>query len=212
MANIELVKTLARRALSDSIWKSCLIEGLHTAFSTVEVVMYSPSSKVLTSTYEVEFILNMKDAWGYLFEDLGEPNALNTLMQFNKIVGWRLFYNAGEIRHHGVTVMGSIAKFPIPVRTDIVEELKQLSTIEDPVAKAVSYFCYIAKKQMFADGNKRVAQLVCNKILVESGIGYLVIPADEIATLCKYLVEYYDTDNVNNLFDFLMSCIVYVKE
>ena len=32
-------------------------------------------------------------------------------------------------------------------------------------------FCFIARTQMFLDGNKRVAQLMCNKIMMEDDIG-----------------------------------------
>lgn len=36
-----------------------------------------------------------------------------------------------------------------------------MAEIED---KALKYFCYIARTQMFIDGNKRVAQLMANKV------------------------------------------------
>lgn len=57
----------------------------------------------------------------------------------------------------------------------IMESINEIEQIEDLELRALKYFCYIVRTQMFNDGNKRVAQLVTNKVLIEHNIGIFQI-------------------------------------
>ena len=46
----------------------------------------------------------------------------------------------------------------------IIDTMAEIEDISDIENKALKYFCYIARTQMFIDGNKRVAQLMANKV------------------------------------------------
>ncbi len=46
----------------------------------------------------------------------------------------------------------------------IMESINDMEQIEDIELRARKYFCYIARTQMFIDGNKRVAQLMANEL------------------------------------------------
>ena len=50
----------------------------------------------------------------------------------------------------------------IPQETVIINKLEQ--HMKNRLEAALEMFCFIARTQMFLDGNKRVAQLMCNKI------------------------------------------------
>ena len=77
--------------------------------------------------------------------------------------------------------------------------------------RALSYFCYITRTQLFIDGNKRVAQLMANKILIENGVGILSIPVDNVGEFKRLLIESYETGNSGSIKDFLKNkCIQYV--
>jgi prophage maintenance system killer protein len=45
---------------------------------------------------------------------------------------------------------------------------KQRKFYENIELRALKYFCYIARTQMFIDGNKRVAQLMVTKVVGET--------------------------------------------
>lgn len=49
--------------------------------------------------------------------------------------------------------------------------LDEIAAMDDRLEAALEMFCYVARTQMFLDGNKRVAQLMCNKIMMEDDIG-----------------------------------------
>lgn len=69
-------------------------------------------------------------------------------------------------------------------------------------------FCYFSRSQLFWDGNKRMAQLMANKALIESGVGILSIPVERNKEFFMKLVKYYESNNASELCMFLSrECI-----
>ena len=75
--------SLGKRQLVDSIWKSAGIEGLGTTFPNTEKIL--SNLPVQTRRDEVLFIVNMKRAWYFLFDNIDYPNNLAFLRELNKI-------------------------------------------------------------------------------------------------------------------------------
>ena len=63
----------------------------------------------------------------------------------------------------------------------------------------INLFCWIQKSQMFLDDNKRVANLVANKEMIKNGQGIISIPVEKIGQYFTLLIEYYETDNIEDL-------------
>ncbi|MCM1257734.1 MAG: Fic family protein [Roseburia sp.] len=85
-----------------------------------------------------------------------------------------LFHYAGEIRTFPVQIGGTSWEPEMTHTGIIMETIRELERIEDKelkALKALKYFCYITRTQMFIDGNKRVAQLTANKVLIQNDIG-----------------------------------------
>lgn len=93
----------------------------------------------------------------------------------------------------------------LPHEGMIVETLDRINQMTDKLEAALEMFCFVAGTQMFLDGNKRVAQLMCNKIMMENDIGIFSIPYDEIDHFKELLVEFYETDNSDKIKDFFRS-------
>ena len=55
------------------------------------------------------------------------------------------------------------------------------------------------RRQMFIDGNKRVAMLFANKIMIKNGKGIISIPIEKIEEFGKELTTYYETNKMENL-------------
>ena len=127
---------MAKRLLVDSIWKSANLEGLGTTFPKTEAILANAPTN--TKTEEVLFVINMKRAWELLF------------------------HYAGEIRTIPVQIGGTSWEPELPHTGIIIDSLDEIEKIQDIELKALKYFCYIARTQMFIDGNKRVAQLIVN--------------------------------------------------
>lgn len=197
---------MAKRLLVDSIWKSANLEGLGTTFPKTEAIL--ANAPTTTKTEEVLFIINMKRAWQFLLDNLNYDNSLMILREYNKIVGELLFNYAGEIRTIPVQIGGTSWESEISQTGIIIDNLEEIGKIEDIELKALKYFCYVTRTQMFIDGNKRVAQLMANKVLIENDIGIFQIPIEKLEEFKMLLIEFYETNSDEKIIEFMKEfCI-----
>ena len=78
----DTAKEMAKRLVIDSIWKSANLEGLGTTYpKTYAILANAPTN---TRAEEVIFIINMKEAWQFLLDNLDCPNNLEILLEYNK--------------------------------------------------------------------------------------------------------------------------------
>ncbi|MDD3361073.1 MAG: Fic family protein [Hespellia sp.] len=197
---------MAKRLLVDSIWKSANLEGLGTTFPKTEAIL--ANAPTTTKTEEVLFVVNMKRAWQFLLDNLDYNNCIMLLRQYNKIVGELLFDYAGEIRTISVQIGGTSWEPEIPQSGIIIDSINEIERISDIEIRALKYFCYIARTQMFIDGNKRVAQLMANKILIEKNIGIFQIPIEMLEEFKELLISFYETNDDGEIMRFMKEyCI-----
>ena len=197
---------MAKRLLVDSIWKSANLEGLGTTFPKTEAILSNAPTE--TRSEEVLFVINMKRAWQFLLDNLDSPNNIMLLREYNKVVGELLFRNNGEIRTFPVQIGGTSWEPELPNSAAIIADLQEIDSIDDIELKALKFFCFVARTQMFVDGNKRVAQLIANKILVENDIGIFQIPIEKLEQFKTLLIEFCETANDAAIIDFMKEfCI-----
>ncbi len=201
---------MAKRLVIDSIWKSANLEGLGTTFPKTEAILANAPTE--TRTEEVLFIINMKRAWQFLLDNLDVPNNLMLLREYNKIAGEMLFRGNGEIRTFPVQIGGTTWEPELPDVSKISEDISEIDTITDAVTKALKYFCYITRGQFFPDGNKRVAQLIANKILIENNVGIFQVPIDKIEKFKTLLIDFYETGSDEKIIPFMTeNCVKKVR-
>lgn len=206
-SNVNYAIEMAKRMLIDSIWKSANLEGLGTTFPKTEMIL--ENLPVETSREEVLFIINMKIAWDFLLQNSIYPVCLALLRELNKIVGDKLFYGNGEIRKLPVRIGGTDWEPKIPDVAELYDSMKSLNLIEDTVEKSLKYFCFVARSQMFIDGNERVAQLIANKILIENGVGIFQIPINAIDEFKSLLLGFYNSGDDYEIISFMKDyCVV----
>lgn len=189
MNNISI--SLGKRQMVDSIWKSAGIEGLGTTFPNTEKIL--ENLPVETKRDEVLFIVNMKRAWQFLFDNIDYPNTLSFLREINKICMENLSYDAGSLRTVPVTIGGTSWTPEYPQEGAIVEKLDEIARMPDRLEAALEMFCFVARSQMFTDGNKRAAQLMCNKLMMENDIGIMSVPYEKIDAFKSLLVRFYES-------------------
>lgn len=201
---------MAKRLLVDSIWKSANLEGLGTTFPKTEAIL--ANAPTTTKTEEVLFIINMKRAWQFLLDNLSYGNSLMLLREYNKVVGELLFSYAGEIRTISVQIGGTSWEPEVPHTGIIIENIERIEQIEDIETRALKFFCYVARTQMFIDGNKRVAQLIANKILIQNDIGIFQIPIEKLEDFKMLLINFYETAHDEKIIEFMKNyCIKKVR-
>lgn len=202
----DTAKEMAKRLIVDSIWKSANLEGLGTTFPKTEAILANAPTE--TKSEEVLFVINMKRAWQFLLDTIGYKNNISLLREYNKIVGELLFRFNGDIRTIPVQIGGTSWEPDMPHEGIIISDMENIERIEDVEQRALKYFCYVARAQMFIDGNKRVAQLIANKILIEHNIGIFQIPIEKLEQFKTLLIEFYETNEDGKIIDFMKEyCI-----
>ena len=74
--------------------------------------------------------------------------------------------------------------------------------------KALEMFLFCARGQFFYDGNKRLATLIANKIMIQNGLGIISIPIKYKNKFLQLLVEFYETNENSAIKNFIYdNCI-----
>ena len=115
----------------------------------------------------------------------------------------------GELYVTGnVQITGTDYIPPVPVQSDIEEEINQILKIESVTERAIEYMLYGMRKQLFWDGNKRTSTICANKIMIENGAGIIKVPDSKLEEFNVLLSEYYSTNNNSKIKEFIYdNCI-----
>lgn len=194
---------IAKRYLVDSIYASARVEGIVVTFSQTQQILYNlPVNGIRPN--DIQFILNMREAWRFILNTLDEPINATYVRELNKICGNGLIYGCVMFRESIVTITGTSYVPPIPQYADIASQLRELGGMNDYIDKGIKYFEYLAKALLFVDGNKRLAQLIANKVLIADGVGILKIPDTKVTEFFNVLVDYYETGSYK-LYNYLLN-------
>ena len=61
--------------------------------------------------------------------------------------------------------------------------------------KALDYMLFLVKNQLFNDGNKRIAMMIANKVLITHGCGILSVDQGYLEHFFTLLVDYYEEES-----------------
>lgn len=158
----------AKRKLVDNIYRSANLEGIAVTFADT----YAFMNNVNTGKISVDDMLKLKglkDAWSMVLNSLDEELTIDYIknVHFEVCKGQNIF-PLGDFRDRGVGITGTSWRPKLPSECDYAKELKELKEIVNPLERGISIFCWIQRSQMFLDGNKRVANIIANKELLQT--------------------------------------------
>lgn len=192
--NVEENIFWAKRNLVDYIWKSANLEGIAVTFPETQTIFEGISVQG-KSIDDINSIVQLKHGWQYLLNTQDEELTLGYIKRLHLELGKMTILNAGCLRMDEVRIVGSHYIPPIPEETEVENTLKQISVSSSGwTEKALDYMLYLAKSQLFYDGNKRISMMVANKILISHGCGILSVPQEKLERFFTLLVEYYEDD------------------
>lgn len=194
----------AKRMIVDSIWKEANIEGISATFPQTQEI-YEGRTVAGLGVEETVAINNLKHAWWKLIDEIDEPLSSEFVKSMNKEIGGGIIRNAGQLRDFSALISGCNYRPPLPSEESLTEAIEHIEKIENPEKKGLSTFCILAKQQFFPDGNKRTAQLVSNKVLIEHGAGILSVPVEKKLEFGEQLIAYYESDDMETLMKFLAT-------
>lgn len=193
---------IAKRNIVDYIWKSANLEGIGVTYPETQAIYDGGIVNGLTVD-DIIAICNLKNAWQFILENKDINYNFNILCHIHKLVADRLVLeqDLGKIRTTPVNIGGTKWQPQFPIESQIIEELNSLLNQEDKSKTeiAIEVMLYIMRRQMFIDGNKRVAMLFANRIMIDNGCGIISIAQEYQPTFYEKLIKYYETNDMNDL-------------
>lgn len=153
---------------------------------------------------DIQAILNMRDAWKFLLNTVGEHLTLEYMCKLNEYIARNEALDWGKLRTGTVGISGTEYMPPIPIKEQVEQELEEILNADDSATeKALCAFVWGARGQFFWDGNKRTSLTLANKILITSGAGILTITDKNMEQFNVLLLDYYNTGESEKLKIFL---------
>ena len=182
---------VAKRNIVDYIWKSANLEGIGVTYPETQAIYDGGIVNGLTID-NIIAINNLKYAWQFILENDGIDYDFKALCQIHKLTCDKLVLdnNLGKLRTTPVNIGGTSWKPQFPIESQIKEELNELLNQETKTKTeiAIEVMLWIMRRQMFIDGNKRVAMLFANKIMIDNGCGIITI-AQENHNIFFYKIQ-----------------------
>lgn len=191
---------LAKRLLVDAVYKSANLEGIAVTFAqTIDILNDVNVENIKPS--EISKVCCLRDAWQYIIDHIDDELHLGFLEEVHTLITKSEidYQDLGKVRTRDVLISGTNWRPEIPNPETLHQELKELSTIENVTDRALTIMLWIMRNQIFLDGNKRVATMIGNKILIENGKGIISVPVELDGKFKTLLVEYYETNNMENI-------------
>lgn len=187
---------VAKRNIVDYIWKSANLEGIDVTYSQTQAIFDGGIVNGLTVD-KIIAINNLKYAWQFILENDDKTYDFKTLCYIHKLTCDKLVLeqDLGKIRTTPVNIGGTSWKPDFPIESQIKEELDRLlnQPHKTKTEIAIEIMLWIMRKQMFIDGNKRVAMLFANKMMIDEGCGIITISQENQPMFFEKLINFYET-------------------
>lgn len=198
---------LAKRNLVDNVYASARLEGLNVTFPQTKTILEGinvPNLKI----DEIQCILNLRDAWRYIINNIHEEFNIEFICKINEFVSRNESLEWGKLRTGKVEITGTPYIPEVPDKGKIKQEISKILEITNPTERAIEYMLYGMRKQLFWDENKRTSNICANKIMIENGAGIIKIPENKIEEFNALLTEFYNINNKEKIKQFIYKeCI-----
>lgn len=193
---------IAKRNIVDYIWKSANLEGIAVTYPETQAIYDGGIVNGLTVD-KIIAINNLKYSWQFILENEDVEYGYKTLCQLHKLTADKLVLDQdlGRLRTVPVNIGGTTWKPSFPIESQIKEELAELLNQNDKSKTeiAIEIMLWIMRRQMFIDGNKRVAMLFANKIMIDNGCGIITISQENQQAFYEKLIIFYETGDNKEL-------------
>ena len=203
---------LAKRRWPDSIYSGMRMENRNVTFPQTLTILEGINVSAVTIS-DIQAILNMRDAWQLLVNTIDNRLDITYLCEIQAKVAYREALVWGELRTGTIGISGASHTPPVPELSVVEAELEELLEAQGSATqKALEVFCWIIRRQLFWDGNKRTAMLAANKLLISSGAGVLLVTEQDMLEFSDLLSAYYESGDSEKLKDFLYTKAIFGME
>ena len=197
----------AKRNIVDNIYANARMEGLNITFPQTKTILEGvnvPNLKI----DEIQCILNLRDAWNFVINNIEEKFNLEFICKVNEYVARNESLEWGKLRNGKVKITGTSYEPEIPIEENVKKDIEKILEIDNITERAITYMLYGMRTQLFWDGNKRTSTIVANKIMIQNGKGVIKVPDNKLEEFNELLSDFYTTNNMEQIKQFIYeNCI-----
>ncbi|MCL1883692.1 MAG: Fic family protein [Defluviitaleaceae bacterium] len=160
---------------------------------------------------DLKCVVNFKNTWEHLLKTINEEITLDYWLHIHTLLFTGLI---------GESTLGTLrkAKAYMPNDKNPVEPPNEIEvrlaincvirTSKPVIERAIDLFLFGYRSQLFGDGNKRVANFIANKFLIENGVGIMIFSNSDYAEYVNAMLNYWATNSISTIKHFLEKLIV----
>ena len=203
--NIQLFKKI----FSELIYHTAKIEKINMTFPETKTIL-DGMTVAGVKTDDVQVVLNLKNACQYVIDTYDEDFSLKTMLQINRRVAYNESLEWGVLRWGNVSIGGTSYLPDIPQQSEVESFISAADL--GSVQGIVTFMYQCMKRQLFWDGNKRSSILIANLLLIQRGLGCLLIKESMLEEFNQLLHNYYEKDELQPFLDWtLKHCLVKIE-
>lgn len=198
---------LAKRNIVDNIYANARMEGINITFPQTKTILDGVNVANLKLD-EIQVILNLRDAWKYVINNIDVPFNIEFICKINELVSRNESIEWGVLRNGKVEITGTSYIPRVPIKTEVEKHIEEILKIENTTERAIEYMLYGMKSQLFWDENKRTSTIAANKIMIENGNGIIKVPENKLEEFNILLSKFYTDDYKEDIKQFIFdNCI-----
>lgn len=198
---------LAKRNIIDNIYAGARMEEINVTFLQVKKILEGinvPNLKI----DEIQCILNLRDAWKYVINNIKEEFNINFICKINEMVARSESIEWGVLRSGNVQITGTEYISDVPEEEVVKKQIAEILKIKNTTERAIEYMLYGMRSQLFWDGNKRTSMICANKIMIENGNGIIKVSDNKLEEFNTLLSEFYTSNDKVKIKQFIFdNCI-----
>ena len=190
------------------IYMASKIEGLNLTKEEVINILDGvnvPNVKI----DEINTILNFRDAWKFILDNINEEVSLELILKVNSYVSRNKSLSWGTLRTGNAGISGTDYIPKIPEEKEVLKEIDNILAIPDITLRSIKYMLYGTRNQLFWDGNKRTSMIIANKIMIMNGKGIILVKDENLLEFNKLLTDYYTKGEDAKIIEFLYNKCIY---
>ena len=193
------------------IYNSAKLEGINVNYQDTKTILDGANVPSLRLD-EINCILNLRDAWSFVLSNIDEPITLELICKINAFVSRNESLEWGVLRTGKVGINGVNYIPDIPNEAKIIANIKKIMEEKNITRRSLVLMLYLMRTQAFWDGNKRTSMIVANKIMIENSCGVITIKEEYFKEFNSLLTEYYNTNKMESLLEFLYNNCIFGME
>ena len=205
----------ARKVLEEIVYDTVALENNPFTLPEVKTLIEG----VTVGGHKIEDaqqVLNQAQSWRRLLHEVATgafvpfTDGLDSALRLHALVAKEEALEWGKLRTGTVSIAGTSHE---PPAADTLQSVcrtgaRALRGVRCIHTRAVATFLFVARNQLFWDGNKRTGRLLLNGLLLSTGHDAITVPAKKRQEFNTEMLRFYDTGDSSEMVKLLIACSI----